>query len=817
MGVVYKAQDLQLDRFVALKFLPPDLTRDEESKERFIHEAKAASALDHNNICTIYEIGKTEEDQLFIAMAYYDGETLKKKIERGPLKIDEAIDITIQVAGGLLRAHEEKIIHRDIKPANIFFTVRDEVKILDFGLAKVTGQTQLTKMGSTVGTVAYMSPEQTRGEKVDRRTDIWSLGVMLYEMITGQLPFKGDYEQAVTYSILNEAQEPITGLRSGVPMELERIVNKALIKKPDERYQHVDEMMVDLKAIVKTIEKPEPQTSSISEANILTTPTQPEKITSSRKRWLFGVAAALIVVASMVVYFIGGDSSEVTEIERKMLVVLPFKNLGLPEDEYFADGITEEITSRLSEIKQIGVIGRTSADQYKNTEKSIDQIGEELGVNYLLEGSVRWEKIPDSESRIRVTPQLIKVSDGTHLWTERYDAILASVFDLQTDIAEKVADALNITLLGAEQESISQKPTDNLEAYDYYLRGNLYYKQGTAKESISVAEQMFLKAVELDSNFVLAYIRLAEINMDFYWFYWDRTDDRIRKSKYYIDKALEINPDLPEIYLALGHYYYHGFLDYDRALNELEAGLKIKPNDEELLSYVGFVKRRQGKFEEAISYMKKSLKLDPLNDDLNLNIGETFLLIKNYEMAEKYIDKAISTIPDWGAGYVSKAKVHILRDGNIEGALEILSNSLGVVNRRKWGVISLLAQVQIFDGKYEEALKTLSGASSDVFENQWAFLPKAQLFATIYGLQKNNNLEKAYYDSAKVLIDSKLKERPDDANLYSARGIALAGLGKKEEAIKEGKLAVELLPVTKEAWRGFHRELDLARIYTMVG
>ena len=226
------------------------------------------------------------------------------------------------------------------------------------------------------------------------------------------------------------------------------------------------------------------------------------------------------------------------------------------------------------------MIGRTSADQYKNTEKSFDQIGEELGVGYLLEGSVRWEKVPGSESRIRVTPQLIKISDGTHIWTKRYDAILESVFDLQSDIAEKVANALDITLIGAEQISISQKPTDNLEAYDYYLRGKDYHNRGYIEDNFRIAEQMFEKAIELDSNFAIAMTRLAQINLSMYWYYWDRTDNRLRKSKYYIDKALEINPDLPEIYLALGQYYYHGFLDYEKALFEFDKGLKIKPNSE---------------------------------------------------------------------------------------------------------------------------------------------------------------------------------------------------------------------------------------------
>jgi serine/threonine protein kinase len=266
MGVVYKAEDTKLKRTVALKFLPPELTRDEEAKQRFIHEAQAASALDHNNICTIHEIGETDDGQMFIAMACYEGETLKSRIAKGPLRIEEALDVAIQVVQGLQKAHEKGIVHRDIKPANVLVTADSVAKILDFGLAKLAGQTKLTKTGSALGTAAYMSPEQARGEEVDRRTDIWSLGVIMYEMITSQLPFKSEYDEAVVYSILNEAPAPVTGLRSGIPMELERIVNKCMEKNPAERYQHLDDLLADLKAMKKKFE------SSRSEANNETFP-----------------------------------------------------------------------------------------------------------------------------------------------------------------------------------------------------------------------------------------------------------------------------------------------------------------------------------------------------------------------------------------------------------------------------------------------------------------------------------------------------------------------------------------------------------------
>jgi TolB-like protein/Tfp pilus assembly protein PilF len=619
-------------------------------------------------------------------------------------------------------------------------------------------------------------------------------------MLSGSLPFQGDYEQAIIYSILNEKPALIKSLAK----DLENILNKALQKNPDDRYNSLNEMLDDLKKLNRT------------DAH----QTIVDKPGKKKKPNAFIVSSIVVsILAFIVVYFVFIYDSESGEdsVDRKKLVVLPFKNLGLQEDEYFADGITEEITSRLSEIEQLGIIGRTSADLYRNTEKPIDQIGEELGVEYLLEGSVRWEKVPSSESRIRVTPQLIKISDGTHIWTKRYDAVIQSVFEVQSDIAEKVAQALNLTLLRPKKGTGTGKLTDNLEAYDYYLRGNYYFAQrAITEENYRLAEKMFLKTIGLDSNFALPYIRLAQINTDYYWFHWERNKNRLTRAKHYIDKALEINRDIPEIYVVQGHYYYAGFLDYDKALYELEKGLKRYPDNGEIFEWIGYIKRRQGKFEEAISYLKGSIEMNPLSYP-NFDIGETYLLLKKYEEAEKYIDIAISSVPERGTYHYYKAKIHIFRNGDVNRAYQILKSSLDVVSQDKLRVTFLLVQIRILEGKYEEAMKMLSDEPANVFENQFTFLPKPQIMANILRLQNKNDLAKDYYDSARVVIEDKLKELPDDSRLHSALGIVLAGLGQKDEAVNMGKRAVELLPIEKEAWRGWHRELDLAKIYTIVG
>jgi non-specific serine/threonine protein kinase len=807
MGVVYKAQDTNLDRTVALKFLPSHMLTDKEAEQRFISEAKSASSLDHPNICTIYDINKTEDlpdmagDQFYIVMGYYAGETLKKKLDDGPLQIDTALNYATQIATGLARAHEAGIVHRDIKPDNIMITDRDEVKILDFGLAKTTGEPSITKLGSTVGTVSYMSPEQSKGNNVDHRTDIWSLGVVLYQMLSGSLPFQGDYEQAIIYSILNE--EP--ALLNSMAAELEMILSKSLQKNPDDRYNNLNDMLDDLKKLNRN-------------DSHQTTDDKPGRKIKPKAFIVSSIVVSILMFIVVYFVFIYDSESGKSSVERKMIVVLPFENLSLSEDDYFADGITEEITSRLSEIKQLGVIGRTSATQYKNTNKTFEQIGEELGVDYLLEGTVRWEKRKDEESRVRITPQLIKVSDGTHLWTKRYDAVLQSVFDVQSDIAEKVSNALDIILLESEQKSISQKPTKNLQAYDFYLQAYNYQIRGVSSETNSrIAEQLYLKAIELDPEFALAYTRYALLCTRFYWFYWDRTESRLEKAKDYIEKAQKINPDLPEVYLALGKYFYQGYLDYSKALDAFQEGLNIDPDNGEILEYIGYVKRRQGKFSEAIKYFEKALEKDPASAHDNDAIGETYMLFRDYQKASGYIEKAIYISPEWGGPYKTRAQIYLLSNADISGAKYFLQNNLEIIINERDGVIAKLLEILKLNGDYEEALDLLSNSHSKIFDDQYYFRPIEQLKAEIYYLQGNEKLKNDNYLAAKLIIENRLKDQPEDARMHSALGLVYARLGDKEKAIAEGNKGVELLPVTKEAWRGYFRELVLAKIYTMVG
>ena len=547
MGVVYKAEDTKLDRTVALKFLPPHMLADKEVEQRFISEAKAASSFDHPNICTIHDIGKTDDDQLFIAMACYEGETLKKKIEKGYLDLEEVIAIAVQIAEGLSKAHKKGIIHRDIKPANIFITNDGIIKILDFGLAKVSTQTQLTTMGTTMGTVSYMSPEQTKGDNVDHRTDIWSFGVVLYEMLTGKLPFKGDYEQAVTYSIINEDPDPLTGLRTGVPMEMERVVNKALAKNSEERYQHADELLADLKKLQQEL--------SISKKVYPHTKDTQKPSKSQLKPFVkyYGILI-IIIIFSALVYFLYDQILRPIETESTIIqtewensiAVLPFKNISPdPEQEYFCDGMTEQIITNLSRLQKLKVIARTSVMKFKDSKKTIPEIGVELNVSHILEGSVR-----KSGNRVRVTAQLIKTDGGYHLWANDYNRELKDIFAVQDDVSLAIAKALSENLSQKEIVGIKTKHPANTEAYEYFLKARYFhdkYWKFIQLQDYKAAEDMYEKAIELDPNYAPLYAYFSGLYNSYIYYNPEEKEKFIHLVDKYIEIALNLDPNSLEV------------------------------------------------------------------------------------------------------------------------------------------------------------------------------------------------------------------------------------------------------------------------------
>ncbi len=554
MATVYLAEDLKHHRQVALKVLRPELAA-ALGPERFVREIEIEARLTHPHILPLYDSGEAG-GFLYYVMPYIEGESLRDRLDREKqLPVQDALQIAREIAAALSHAHSHDVIHRDIKPENILLSGGEAV-VADFGIARAiteAGGEKLTGTGVSIGTPAYMSPEQaTGGDELDGRTDLYSLACVLYEMLAGEPPFTGPTVESIVQQHLTADPPLITNHRSTAPVELAQAVVMALAKIPADRPATVGELADQLAAI---------QTGSHG----VTGPV----VSAGKKRWnvlAYGTIAILALVGAFtVVSRMLGPPEAAVAAEIPSVAVLPFQNLGSPEDDYFAAGITDEITSRIAEVSGLRVRSRQSVLQYKGSEKPAQQIGEELDVDYLLEGTVRTDRAPGGSGQVRVIPQLIGASDDAHLWTDRYTAELepGQIFSVQAEIAEQVAAALDVAILEPERQRLAARPTNNMEAYDYYLRGNDYYYRGTQEEALELAMQMYEAAVALDPSFALGYARLSIVHAFVWWLHYDRTQERLAMARKAVDQALSIDPDLREAHEALGWYHYWGEQDYD--------------------------------------------------------------------------------------------------------------------------------------------------------------------------------------------------------------------------------------------------------------
>lgn len=639
MGEVYLAQDPRLDRTVAIKILPDDLARDEERLRRFFQEAKAASALNHPNVCIIYEVDRTESGQPFIAMEYIEGQSLDERINGQPLPQSEIVDIAIQVADALDEAHAKGIVHRDIKPANLMLTPRGQVKVLDFGLAKIDApKSQMsasdiatmkqTSPGVVMGTVQYMSPEQAIGKPTDHRTDIFSLGIAIYEMTTGRLPFSGSSTSEIIDRINHSQPDAIARFNYDAPTELERIIRKCLEKDRERRYQSARELLIDLKNLKRDSE---------SDAISLTASSTP-RLSVDRRTLLISSAIAVIVLVVIVVVFllIGGK----TEAAMNSLAVLPLANASAdPNVEYLSDGVTESIINNLSQLDGLRVIARPTAFRYKGREGDPQSVGRELKVDAVMTG-----RLMQQGERLIVQVDLVRVSDGAQVWGERYNRPVKDLLAVQEEIAREISSKLRLKLTSDEQKRLTRRGTENTEAYQLWLKGRYQFLKWTP-EGRKKSIEYFNEAIEKDPAFAPAFAWLSgaydqqgvrgEI----------RRDEAKTKARAYAMKALEMDDSLAEAHAALGITKWREW-DWSGAEKDFRRAIYLNPNWPDGHDIYASFLISTGRVEEALREARRAGDLDPLSLGINNSIGLTLYLMRRYDQAAEQFKKTLNLFPD---------------------------------------------------------------------------------------------------------------------------------------------------------------------------
>jgi TolB-like protein/Flp pilus assembly protein TadD len=843
MGEVYEAEDAKLSRKVALKIMPAQHARDPRRRDRFEREARAVAALNHPNIVTIYSVEESGGTG-FITMELVDGQTLRQILPRGGLPLGRLLNLAIPLTEAVAAAHQQGITHRDLKPENILVTREGKVKVLDFGLAKVDeGRNEagaasrlptvvLTEEGRIVGTVAYMSPEQGEGKRVDPRSDVFSLGIILYEMSTGERPFKGGSTVSLLSSILKDNPPPVTDINPALPRDLARIVDRCLLKDPARRFQTAMGLATELLTLKRDSESGEIEAvrSSGRRSDAAAAPAAREAGRARTLRYVLagaGVVAAVALLALLwqwrgsasrdddVTKSGPADAAAPRRDGRQRIVVLPFENLGASDDAYFAAGVTEEITSRLVAVKELGVISRASAVQYAGTTKSTRQIGDELGVDYVLAGTVRWERCGSGTSRVRVTPQLVRVADDTQLWGDRYDREMKDIFTVQSEIAEQVVDKMGLAMVRPESPANGAQPTQNLDAYQDYLRAKSQsHSAEMTRESNQQVVDLLEQAVRLDPSFALAWAELSQIHTLAHHYRFDFSEERLARARECADKALALQPGLREGHLALGYYYYQGRRDYAQALEQFRIAAGGRENDPDILEAMAYIQRRQGRWDESVAALEKAYSLNPRKLDLVANLCGTYQALRRYPDALRLADVMISLGQNSHWLLLTKAFIQIEADGSTRAARETLKPIDPRTFPELPGVEGLL---DLLDGRYQEALEHMALYPRDVLDNQDLYDPKPLLVGMIYLAMGDGPRARAECESARQRLEQDIAKSPRDARMRSALSRALACLGRKDEAVRQARLAADIVPVSSDALDGPKYLVNLAQVHVMVG
>jgi serine/threonine protein kinase/tetratricopeptide (TPR) repeat protein len=811
MGEVFLATDLTAGRKAALKLLPIRFTGDAERLKRFQQEARAVVGLNHPNILTVYEIGEDHSTH-YIASELIEGETLRHRLTRGRMPLSEAIDVAIQVASALAAAHETGIVHRDIKPENIMLRPDRYVKVLDFGIAKLAEQEVPvtipavealllveTNLGAILGTVRYMSPEQARGAPVDERTDIWSLGIVLYEMIAGHAPFSGTVPREVMTSILGTEPPPLTSYITPAPAELQPIVSKALNKTLEERYQSAHELLEALKSLRRGMEfKAELDRSTAA---------------PSWLRWTrspITVALLLLVAAlALALPFVWHRNLTTTPIPEKSIAVLPFQNLSdNKENSYFAAGIQDDVLTSLAQIHELKVISRTSVMAYqKPGGRNMREISRALGVANVLEGSVRR-----TGNRVLVNVQLIDARNDRHLWAERYDRSVADSIGLQGELATQIAAALKATLAPEEKARLDAGPTTNSEAYVLYLTA-----LGKAATDEISAEQLYVQATTLDPKFALAHARASLLNSRIASYDQDRA--RKAKARAQAEEALRLSPTLGEAHMALGLCLYWGEKKYDAALKEFEFTASTSPNNAEIYTYVGGIYRRQGLWREAVASFERALSLDPRNARFAFQSAGAHLFIRDWPAAAAGYKRALEITPDDLDSKIGLAYLEVVQNNNPAAGRNILQSIPPAIDPDD-GPIS--ATVSMHRARWDVAMLERNYASAEKIlaesrgEN---LLQGPKTFYQGRTALARGDIESAqgYFAAATPFFEGRVRDDPADPDHHAELGLLYAYMHRKEDAIRESRRAVELEPESQDAFHGALAAGNLALVYSLVG
>jgi serine/threonine protein kinase/Tfp pilus assembly protein PilF len=817
MGEVYLARDERLGRKAALKLLPDSLTTDETQLSRFKNEARSASALNHPNILTVYEIG-AEGNRQFIATEFIEGITLRASLACGRINPHAALEIAVQVASALAAAHEAGVVHRDIKPANIMLRPDGYAKVLDFGIAKLTEQSAAddhtvkttavlqTRPGLVLGTAHYMSPEQARGQKVDARSDIWSLGVVLYEMVAGSPPFRGETPSDCIASILTTEPRPLSGVLPDVPLKLESILQKALRKNSDERYQTIKEMLADLRILKGKLEAE----SSLSQARA-----SAESIVSKIKRHKRGVlltlAAALLAAAAVAYSFFFAAPAPLPN--EKSIAVLPFENLSEEKSNaYFVDGIQDEILTRLSKIADLKVISRTSTQRYKNTSQKPSEIANQLGVAHLLEGSVQ-----KTNDQVRVNVQLIGAANDSHLWAETFDRRLTDIFSVESEVAKAIADQLRAKLTGQEEQVIAARPTNNPEAYDAYLRGLAYTLKTRNSPANFLGAQKYLKeAVRLDPKFALGWALLSNVDALGYITTALQPTLALRdEARQAAETALTLQPNLGEALMAKGYYYYGCVKDYDAAVRYFEKARQFLPNSSRIPESLAYVARRRGQWDRSEAYFNEAERLDPRNVFLLTQHAGSYVILRRFPEALRKLDQVLNIAPDdvetiaFEAG-IAQAEGDLPRAAALLAPLypnadqtQALETQVyqAILERRPAQVIPRLKEVL---AKHDPALGFINGELR--FWLGWAQEVAGDQAAAGESWQQARNE-----------LESFLKEQPENYFIIEDLALTDMGLGDKATAFALTERAMAAVPLEKDVVDGPAPIEILARVAAQLG